>query len=295
MRIDHYPSRSICETFMLARRDPVIWSEDSPPAVLGEAQAQHYAREGFLLAEQLLDDAEVRELRTYANQQRENLADSQDERVIFEPSSGVVRSVFAPHIEDALYQRLMRHPKILPIAEYLLGSKTYIHQARLNFKDGFDGEAFDWHSDFETWHCEDGMPCMRAVSCLIMLSENNEFNGPLMVIPGSHLQYIVCAGATPEENYRTSLRKQTVGVPSQEVISMLTLLNGGLRSIKGAAGSVLFFDCNLLHGSANNMSPFARSNLFFVYNSVDNALQQPFGGSRPRPEYIAHRHDIFYP
>lgn len=116
---------------------------------------------------------------------------------------------------------------------------------------------------------------MRAVSCLIMLNDNTEFNGPLMVIPGSHRQYVVCGGATPEDNYRTSLLKQTIGVPSQEVISMLTLLNGGLQSIKGPAGSVLFFDCNLLHGSANNMSPFSRSNLFFVYNSLENALQQP--------------------
>lgn len=123
MRIDHYPSRSICETFMLARRDPVIWSEDPRPACLSETQAQQYANDGYVLFKQLLTEAEVRELRTHANQQRETFAASTDERVILEPSSGVVRSLFAPHLDNAFYQRIMRHPRILPIAEYLLGVK----------------------------------------------------------------------------------------------------------------------------------------------------------------------------
>ncbi len=42
---------------------------------------------------------------------------------------------------------------------------------------GFTGSGFYWHSDFETWHAEDGMPSMRAVSCSIALTENFAYNG----------------------------------------------------------------------------------------------------------------------
>lgn len=66
------------------------------------------------------------------------------------------------------------------------GGDVYIHQSRINDKFGFKGSGFNWHSDLETWHSEDGMPRMRALSASLMLTDNNEFNGPLMLIPGSH-------------------------------------------------------------------------------------------------------------
>jgi ectoine hydroxylase len=47
-----------------------------------------------------------------------------------------------------------------------------------------------------------------------------------------------------------------------------------------------------MHGSNSNISPYPRSNLFFVYNSVENTLNSPKGGLTPRPEYIATREDF---
>jgi ectoine hydroxylase len=44
-----------------------------------------------------------------------------------------------------------------------------------------------------------------------------------------------------------------------------------------------------MHGSASNITPFPRTNLFVVYNSVENALVEPFSGQRPRPEYLGER------
>ncbi|MEX1271514.1 MAG: phytanoyl-CoA dioxygenase family protein, partial [Acidimicrobiia bacterium] len=55
------------------------------------------------------------------------------------------------------------------------------------------------------------------------------------------------------------------------------------------AGSVLFFDCNIMHGSPNNISPLPRTNGFLVYNSVENAAVEPFGTDEARPEHIATR------
>lgn len=41
------------------------------------------------------------------------------------------------------------------------------------------------------------MPRMRSLSCSIVLTDNNEFNGPLMLIPGSQKYFIPCVGRTP--------------------------------------------------------------------------------------------------
>jgi len=61
---------------------------------------------------------------------------------------------------------------------------------------------------------------------------------------------------------------------------------------KGLAGSLMLFECNTLHASNENMSPWPRSNLFFVYNSVDNALKAPYAAPSPRPEFLATRGNI---
>src|SRR3546814_15569199 len=90
----------------------------------------------------------------------------------------------------------------------------------------------DWSSDvcssdlFETWHIEDGMPRMRCLSCSILLTDNEPHNGPLMLMPGSHKHYVRCVGATPENHYEKSLRKQEFGVPDQNSLSELASRSG---------------------------------------------------------------------
>jgi len=170
----------------------------------------------------------------------------------------------------------------------ILASDVYIHQSRVNLKPGFAGKEFYWHSDFETWHVEDGMPRMRAVSCSILLTENYEFNGPLMLVPGSHRKYVTCVGETPDDHYQMSLRSQQFGVPDHASLTSL-VEEGGITTATGPVGTVLLFDCNVMHGSNGNITPFPRSNLFFVYNSVANQVVDPFCGKKPRPEFVASR------
>ena len=120
-----------------------------------------------------------------------------------------------------------------------------------------------------------------------MLTDNHEFNGPLMLIPGSHRVFVPCIGETPDNNHEKSLQKQEIGVPSQEALRQLIDRNG-IEAPKGSAGGLLLFDCNTLHGSNANMSPDPRSNAFFVYNRVDNRCIEPFAANRRRPDFLAH-------
>ena len=137
------------------------------------------------------------------------------------------------------------------------------------------------------------MQHMRAVSCSIILTDNYEFNGPLMLIPGSHKWYVSCAGGTPDDNFKSSLQKQEAGTPDNESLSWLTEQAGGrIDRATGPAGSVLFFESNTMHGSNGNLSPYPRSNVFFVFNSVKNLIGKPYSGQKPRPEFLANREQI---
>ena len=150
-------------------------------------------------------------------------------------------------------------------------------------------DRFYWHSDFETWHAEDGMPRMRAVSASVLLTPNGPHNGPLLLVPGSQGVFISCAGETPEDNYESSLKEQKVGVPQPTTIERLARQAGGITSAEGATGTVIFFECNTLHGSNGNITPDPRANAFFVYNALSNALTEPYAAPSSRPDFLANR------
>jgi ectoine hydroxylase len=132
---------------------------------------------------------------------------------------------------------------------------------------------------------------MRALSCSISLTPNTVNNGPLLVIPGSHKHFLACVGETPENHYKQSLRRQEYGVPDDTGLTRM-VEDGGIEACTGGAGMVTFFDCNIMHGSNSNITPMPRSNVFIVFNSVENALVDPFCGLSPRPQFIANRRDF---
>ncbi|MBP1157233.1 ectoine hydroxylase [Paenibacillus sp. PvR052] len=285
---DAYPSRIKSAVEFIKRKDPVIysdWTKDSPVA---REQSNFYEKNGYLFLESFFTDAEVNDWREELTRLWEAGRHSDAEEVIREPGSNEVRSVFAVHRDNPVFSSLSQHSRLLEIVRYLLGSDVYMHQSRINFKPGFNGKEFYWHSDFETWHVEDGMPRMRALSCSIALEDNSYFNGPLMVVPGSHRTFVTCVGETPDDHYRSSLRRQEYGVPDQVSLTEL-VRQGGIEAPVGKAGSILLFDCNLMHGSGSNITPMPRSNVFLVYNSTENRIVEPFSGQKPRPDYIAAR------
>ncbi len=107
-------------------------------------------------------------------------------------------------------------------------------------------------------------------------------------MPGSHRTFVSCVGATPDDHHLSSLKDQKIGVPDEDSLERLALEHG-IEAPTGSAGSALLFDCNLMHGSSSNITPFPRTNVFIVYNSTDNRLSPPFGAPKPRPDFLANR------
>lgn len=283
--VDPYASRTGARWELGERRDPVVWGD--APGPLSAAEVARYAERGFVVQRARFAPAEVAALLAEADALAAR-ADRGRDDVIVEPDGDAVRSLFRVHRTSEAIARLAADPRLAGAARQLLGGDVYVHQSRINFKPPFEGKSFPWHSDFETWHVEDGMPRMRALSVSLLLTDNTEHNGPLLLIPGSHHAYVRCVGETPPEHFRESLRHQRYGVPDRAALTELAR-RAPIESVTGPAGTVVFFDCNTMHGSAGNITPLPRHNVFLVFNSVANRLVAPFGGTPPRPVFLAER------
>ncbi|TDC62075.1 ectoine hydroxylase [Streptomyces hainanensis] len=284
---DLYPTRGAKE-MATPRQDPVVWSEPGAPGPFSAGELAGLERDGFAAIDRLISPEEVGVYRAELDRLVTDPAIRDDDRSIVEPQSQEIRSVFEVHKISPVFAELVSDPRVVGRARQILGSDVYVHQSRINVKPGFGASGFYWHSDFETWHAEDGLPRMRAVSVSIALTENYDTNGGLMIMPGSHLTFLGCAGETPKDNYKKSLQMQEAGTPSNRALTDFADRHG-IRLFTGAAGSATWFDCNCMHGSGDNITPYPRSNVFIVFNSVDNAAVEPFAAPIRRPDYIGSR------
>ncbi|WP_409056978.1 ectoine hydroxylase [Streptomyces sp. SYP-A7185] len=284
---DLYPTRGT-EEVLIERKDPVVWSEPGTPGPIAADELAGFDRDGFLAIDQLITPDEVSVYHAELSRLIDDPTMRADERSIVEPRSQEIRTIFEVHKISELFAKLAADPRVVGRARQILGSDVYVHQSRINVKPGFGASGFYWHSDFETWHAEDGLANMRTVSVSIALTKNHDTNGGLMIMPGSHKTFLGCAGATPKDNYKRSLQMQDAGIPSDETLTRLAC-DYGIRLFTGEAGSATWFDCNAMHGSGDNITPFPRSNVFIVFNSVENTAVEPFAAPIRRPEYIGAR------
>ncbi|MEE8535966.1 MAG: phytanoyl-CoA dioxygenase family protein, partial [Kiloniellales bacterium] len=128
-----------------------------------------------------------------------------------------------------------------------------------------------------TWSRDDLMPEPRALNLAVFLDEVNQFNGPLIFIPGSHKRGVIEAG------HDTTTTSYPLWAIDNQTIAQL-VAEGGIVAPTGPSGSAILFHCNLVHGSPSNMSPWHRTIVYMSACQVDNHIRR-----FKRPEWIAHR------
>ena len=188
-----------------------------------------------------------------------------------------MRTNFAAHTYNDVYGKLSRHPRLVAPIMRLLGGGVYVHQFKINGKAAFNGDVWQWHQDYGTWSRDDLMPEPRAMNVAVFLSEINEFNAPLLFIPGSH------KGGCLEAAHDTATTSYPLWTIDDATIGALVAANGMIAA-KGSPGSALFFHGNIVHGSGSNMSPWDRVIVYISLCRVDNHIRR-----FKRPEWIAHR------
>jgi ectoine hydroxylase len=240
---------------------------------LSPEQLARFDRDGYLFFPSLFTPAEMKVLldevpQLYAQQRPENVR---------EKGSNAVRTNFAAHLYSEPFARLARHPRMVDPVVQLFGEPVYMHQFKINGKMAFEGDVWQWHQDYGTWMNDDLMPEARAMNVAIFLDEVNEFNGPLMFIPGSHRQGALPAG------HDTSTTSYPLWTIDHDAITKL-VAQGGIVAPKGPPGSMILFHGCLVHASTSNLSPWNRVSVYLSLCAVSNHIRR-----FKRPEYIAHR------
>ncbi|HEX9182394.1 MAG TPA: phytanoyl-CoA dioxygenase family protein [Burkholderiales bacterium] len=240
---------------------------------LTKEQLERFDRDGYLFFPSLFTPAEVKALTDevpalYAQRRPENVR---------EKGSDAVRTNFAAHLYSYPFAKLARHPRMVEPIVQLFGEDVYMHQFKINGKQAFDGDVWQWHQDYGTWAADDQMPAARAMNVAIFLDEVNEFNGPLMFIPGSHKQGVL------EAQHDTSTTSYPLWTINNDTIRSL-VAKGGMVAPKGPAGSMILFHGCLVHASGSNLSPWNRVSVYLSLCAVSNHIRR-----FKRPGYIAHR------
>ncbi len=240
---------------------------------LNDNELDQFETEGYLFLPNVFDAAEVNLLRAEA----QGIFALQRQEVVREKDQKTARTAFAAHHYNEAYRRLGCHPRLLDPVRQLLAGEVYMHQYKINAKAAFNGDVWQWHQDYGTWARDDLMPSPRAMNIALFLEDVTEFNGALMFIPRSHRH------GTLEAGHDLSTTSYPLWTIDNDTITRL-VEEGGIVAPKGAAGSVILFHSNLVHGSPSNMSPFDRTIVYLSLCHVDNHIRR-----YKRPEWIAHR------
>ena len=236
-------------------------------------QHAQFERDGYLFFPGLFSREETRTLTAAVPE----LYSRREAYNVREKGKDAVRTNFAAHLYSEPFARLARHPRMVEPVQDLLGEQLYMHQFKINGKQAFDGDVWQWHQDYGTWMNDDQMPAARAMNVAIFLDEVNEFNGPLMFIPGSHQQGVLDAA------HDTSTTSYPLWTINNDVIRKL-VDRGGIVAPKGPPGSMILFHGCLVHASTSNLSPWNRVSVYLSLCAVSNHIRR-----FKRPEYIAHR------
>ena len=235
-----------------------------------------YHSKGFYLAPDVFSKEEISKIKSKVNAL--NLSTTEKQTTEGDNFS-VKTSLSGTDPLDPILKSLAALPRLLvPVSKILNGASTYLYQGRAVFKQPFGGEAWPWHGDVWPWHQdfiyfknETGVEKCNLVMCIIYLDDNTEFNSPLIAIEGSHKNGII---EVPRKTEAAKIWKENFGrdikfVLTEKELSPL-LEKGSMISAQGKAGSVLFMHPNLVHASSLNLSPYTRTNLFLIYNDINN-------------------------
>ena len=226
--------------------------------MLSQAELSVYRRDGFIVLPDILDAAEIEALRRATDEfvrnsrtvvANDDIYDLEDSHSAAEPR---VRRIKTPHLHHPEYAAVARHPKIVEVLTELRGSVRF-ETGKLNMKSAGYGAPVEWHQDWAFYpHTNDDLAAVG-----IMLDDCEMENGPMMVVPGSHLGPIYDHHG-PDGRFCGAIDPEASGLDLSQAVPCL-----------GKAGSITVHHVRAVHGSATNFSGKSRRFLLFQYRAAD--------------------------
>jgi len=252
--------------------------------MLDNNQIRSYKENGFLIMENIIPKDEI----DFFNNKIKNFNNHKDSSNIICEKKGGIRSIFAPEIQEPEFINLIKNESLLLSSKQLVEDSLYLYQYKLNIKEAFIGEHWEWHQDFPFWHHEDNIETPNMISLMILLDDVASYQGPLLLIPKSHKDGIVQFNEKKHlensKNIEDSLNSDLKYTVDNSLVKKLAIKNG-ITPFEAKKGSVLFFHPNIYHASNVNISPFERITAIITYNSINNIPQK----TSFRPDYICYK------
>ena len=225
--------------------------------MLTQTQIDFYHEQGYLGVENVLSPDEVAELRQVTEDFVEQSRQVTDHTAVFDLEPGHtaenprLRRLKNPIEQHAVYDRTMRHPKILNIVSQLIGQGIRTNGNKLNMKYAQFGSPVEWHQDWAFYpHTNDDLLAVGIAIDPMTLE-----NGCLLVVPGSH------KGPVLSHHHSKGFFVGAVTEPDFEPRDAVPILVD--------AGGISIHHVRTLHGSAPNTSPNPRRLLLYQYCAND--------------------------
>lgn len=224
--------------------------------MLSQKQIDSYHENGYLGVENVLNDAEVGELRRVTDEFVEKSRSVAEHDSIFDlepghsPDAPKLRRLKNPISHHDVYRKTLHHQGILTIVSQLIGYELRCNGNKLNMKLPEFGSPVEWHQDWAFYpHTNDDL---LAVG--VCLDDMTVENGALLVIPGSH----------KGEIYDHHLDGNFCGA-----ITDPTFDDKGAAPVTLKAGGISMHHVRAVHGSTPNRSSNPRRLLLLQYCAID--------------------------
>lgn len=231
-----------------------------PPNIIDDTQRRSYFEQGYLHLESFLSTELLARLSAAFAEliERYRHQTASDDNVLIEADHSP---------REPRYKRMNRatdqHPALWTYAANsvltelvsdLVGPSVRFRESYINCKSPLGGDRIDWHQDFPFFpHTNKSM-----LTTLTFLEDVSADMGPIMMYPGSHRGVLY-------EHYDAD--GSWAGKVSDAELAALD--KNDAVSLCGPAGTVVVFDCCMLHGSEPNGSSRSRPLLLNGYSAGD--------------------------
>jgi ectoine hydroxylase len=237
-------------------------------SALTAEQRAAFERDGYILIRKFFDVEETVLLQTAVDQDpaiRGHFYDRGD-------AEGLTTKMATwNHPGDSVYGYAARSHKMVDTMEDLLGGEVYHYHSKITAKEPHEGGAWEWHQDYGYWY-NNGCLFPYMASAMIALDKCTKSNGCLQVLKGAHQLGRIDHGLLDGDQVGADLRRV------KEAEKQLDLVYCEMEP-----GDVLFFHCNTLHRSDQNLSADRRWTLICCYNAARNN------------PYLEHHHPRYTP
>ena len=207
--------------------------------VLTEAQCSHFAEHGYIKLGKIFDGEELEYFT--------NLFDTDREKYpyFWHPYGYRQEANYDALVTTPSFDKLIRHEKILPTVESLMGGPVAFGEIGLRMMRAYEGSLHRaWHRDRGYW-MEHPLK-MDYMQLLVYLTDVND---------STH-----CFSISPE-----STDQKPLADVSQQ------LERGGIRDICGPAGTCVLFNVALLHTATTRPTKSTRKTVQIYYGHRDRA------------------------